>query len=159
MRWQQWIATASIALAGIVAGCRAEPQQLGDPVPAGTERVTLQEIQQNKATYAGRTVVIEGRVGGIGCADCGGVLVTEGTWRLLVEPMDKQRFRIEPKAGARVRAWGLVKVEGEEEEHEGNGGHHEEGEKHEEEPEDPAHETLHVELGNVELKAHGVEWL
>lgn len=140
----------------LAVGGGTQPTMLGDPPPAGIERASLQTILQDKARFAGKTVLIEGRAGGIGCADCGGILVTDETWRMLVEPEDPSRFRIEPRQGVRVRAWGIVDVEGAEGEGEGKAeaAEHEEGEEN-----DPAHAKLHQDLGHVELEARGVEWL
>ena len=156
--------TAALLLVGstlcgslLVLGCRNEPKVLGEAAPAGIERATLEEILQDKAGYAGKVVLIEGRAGGLGCADCGGILVTDRTWRMLVEPENPSLFRIEPRKAVPVRAWGVVRVEGSEAE---EGAEAEEaGDREAAEEGDAAHAKLHQDLGNVELKARGVEWL
>jgi hypothetical protein len=138
-----------------LAGCKQEAKRLGDPPPGGVEAVSIQVLLRDQARYAGRTVVIEGRVGGVGCVDCGGILVTEGTWRLPVEPADKQAFRIPARAGARLRVWGVLEVEAPKPEgHAENGEPHAEGEK-----KDADHDRTHESFGRVELKASGLEWL
>lgn len=121
---------------------------LGRPMPADTPTATIEQVTKDKS-FIGRTVAVEGRVGGVGCTDCAGVLVTDKTWRLLVEPEDKTKFQIPANSGARIRVWGFVVVENDDAE-EGEGTEGEGGD---------AHAKLHQELDNVALKAIGVEWL
>lgn len=128
--------------AALVACTGKDGKVLGAPVPADAEKTTIEAVLKDTARYAGRVIAIEGQVGGIGCADCGGVLVTDKTWRMLVEPEDKEKFKIEPRPGARIRAWGVLGVEASE------------GEK---KPGDAPAEPKTA--ATLELKARGVEWL
>lgn len=150
------IAIGLVAIILGAMGCSKDGEKnkpLGEPVPATATKVTIQQVVEDRS-LVGKTVVLEGRVGGVGCVDCGGVLVTDKTWRVLVEPEDKTRFQIPANSGARVRVWGVVEIENDE------GEEHEEGEAHEEAGEDAeAHAKLHKELDNIALEAKGVEWL
>lgn len=172
-----WLLAIALAV-GACGKSEGKKPPLGAPMPSNTPSATIEQVTKDKS-FVGRTVAVEGRVGGVGCADCGGVLVTDKTWRLLVEPQDKTKFQIPPNSGARVRVWGVVDVEDDEgEEHEAKeaaGGEaqekHEktegvgEAEKKDGEAEKKegeggnAHAKLHKDLNNIALKAKGVEWL
>lgn len=149
-------ARTAIGLVAIILGALGcskageKKRPLGEPVPATATMVTIQQVVEDRSLI-GKTVVIEGRVGGVGCGDCGGVLVTDKTWRVLVEPEDKTRFQIPADNGARIRVWGVVEIEDDE------GEEHEEGEEAGADAE--AHAKLHKELDNIALEARGVEWL
>lgn len=128
------VLAAILAIGTTLAACSdKDAKQLGVHMPPDVERATIEAVLKDTKRYAGRVIAIEGQVGGVGCADCGGVLVTDKTWRMLVEPEDKEQFRIEPRAGARIRAWGVVGVESSEQQAETK--------------------------ATLELKARGVEWL
>lgn len=164
MKSAAWL--LAVALAVSACGTREEKKPpLGAPIPTNTPTATIEQVTKDKS-LVGRTVAVEGRVGGVGCADCGGVLVTDKTWRLLVEPQDKTKFQIPANSGARVRVWGVVEIEDEEgEEHKDaaggeaseNGERVGEGEKKGEGGD--THAKLHKDLNNLALKAKGVEWL
>lgn len=152
---------AVLALAGLAVfwiGNRGNKgaEVLGKPVDSEAKAVELSDIVQNPAAYRDEIIVTEGRIGALGCVDCGGVIVTDKTWRLSVEPENPQEFRIPLKPGARIKVWGVVHVEGGGEEAE------EKSEtKHEEEEagmnESEEHKGEGTELAIVELKARGVE--
>lgn len=153
-----WLLGLALAV-GACSKSEDKKQPLGSPMPANTPSATIEQVTKDKS-FIGRTVAVEGRVGGVGCADCAGVLVTDKTWRLLVEPEDKTKFQIPANSGARVRVWGTVVVENDEaeegEKKEGTAG---EAHKKKEGEGGDAHAKLHQELDNVALKATGVEWL
>lgn len=139
----------AIALAGFwVVACQrsADPERLGEPLDPQARAVSISDVLQNPKQYEGQLVVLEGRIGAVGCLDCGGVIVTDKTWRLPVEPVNSQEFRIPVKQGAPIKAWGIVHVEklGEEK---AEGG----------EAMTKEHEARHAALGLVEVKAYGVE--
>lgn len=126
---------------------------LGEPAGPQARSARIGDIVQNPRAYRDQVVVVEGRIGAVGCVDCGGVIVTDKTWRLPVEPEDPSKFRIPVKQGAAIKVWGVVHVEGaEEEKAEANEGSNEAAEA-----ESEKHEAEEVELGLVEIKARGVE--
>ena len=131
-----------------VLGCAkdGDNKPLGTPAPANTPTATIEQLVSDKSLI-GKTVVIEGTVGGVGCADCGGVLVTDKTWRILVEPEDTTKFKIPAHSGAKIRAWGVVQVDDEEGEEKAKTGD-KKAEGGEKKP----------EVASIALKARGVEW-
>jgi len=135
------------ALALAAAGCQRQPEALGGSAPAGAEQATVQSLAQEAARYAGKMVVVEGLVAG-GCSDGDGVVLADKTWRIEVKTSPAAGFQIPVRAGARLRAWGIVGLEREEE-----GG---EGEKHAEAGE---HEGEEHEEPGVVVEARRVEWL
>lgn len=137
------------ALAGFwVVGCQrsAEPERLGEPLDPQARAVSVSDVLGNPERYKGQVVVLEGRIGAVGCLDCGGVIVTDKTWRLPVEPVNSQEFRIPVKQGAPIKIWGIVHVENLGEETGKSG-----------EAMTKEHEARHAELGLVQVKAYGVE--
>lgn len=132
-----------------VLGCAkdGDNKPLGTPAPANTPTATIEQLVSDKSLI-GKTVVIEGTVGGVGCADCGGVLVTDKTWRILVEPEDTTKFKIPAHSGAKIRAWGVVRVDDEEGEEKEKAGGAKKAEAGEKKP----------EVASIALKARGVEW-
>jgi len=118
----------------------------GEPVAPQAIVARIQDIVQNQQAYRDKIVVAEGRIGAVGCLDCGGVIVTDKTWRLPVEPEDPSKFRIPVKRGAPIKVWGVVHVEGAEE-----------GSRETAETESEKHEAEQAELSLVEIKATGVE--
>lgn len=72
---------------------------------------TVQEVAQLDK-WRDKKVVFEGTVGKGGCADCGGVVVTDKTWRIGVEPEDPSKFRIPTRPGARLKVWGILGISG-----------------------------------------------
>lgn len=131
-----------------MVGCQRGEQveRLGKPADPKASPVTISDVLQNPERYKGQLVALEGRIGAVGCLDCGGVIVTDKTWRLPVEPVNSQEFRIPVKQGAPIKAWGIVHVEnlGEQK---AEGG----------EAKTKEHEAVHAALGLVEVKAYGVE--
>lgn len=103
--------TPSILLLGLALACGPKTQKLGAPRPAQITATTLEDLLQHPDAFKDKVVAIEGRIGAIGCTDCGGVLVSDKTWRLSVEPEDPKAFSIPAQAGARIQAWGRVQVE------------------------------------------------
>lgn len=98
---------------GLLLACGAKARRLGEAPPSGIATVTMAELLQKPEAFRDRPVLVEGRIGSLGCADCGGVLLTDKTWRLSVEPEDPKAFRIPVEQGARLRAWGRLHVESE----------------------------------------------
>ena len=72
---------------------------------------SVQEVAQLDK-WRDKKVVFEGTVGKGGCTDCGGVVVSDKTWRIGVEPEDSSKFRIPPRAGARLKVWGTLGISG-----------------------------------------------
>ena len=114
---------ATLALIAVVAsGCtsrteaasRKEASQgLGSIESAESySPATVQELAQIDK-WRGKKIVFEGVVGKVGCADCGGVVVTDKTWRIGVEPDDPSKFHIPARAGAPVKIWGVLEISGE----------------------------------------------
>lgn len=101
----------TLFLLGLALACGPRSQKLGDPRPPQLAVTKLEDLLQRPEAFKDKEVAIEGRIGSVGCVDCGGVLVTDRTWRLSVEPENPKAFSIPAKAGARIQAWGLVQVE------------------------------------------------
>lgn len=81
---------------------------LGEPMPPDTKAVPLSDLAARPKDYQGQFLMVEGQIGPVVCADCGGVLLLDKTWRVLVEPVNVKAFRIPPKKGARLKAWGSI---------------------------------------------------
>lgn len=101
----------SILLLGLALACGPKTQKLGAPQPAQLPVTALEDLLQRPDAFKGKVVAIQGRIGAVGCTDCGGVLVSDQTWRLSVEPENPKAFSIPAQAGARIQAWGRVQVE------------------------------------------------
>lgn len=83
---------------------------LGKPIDPQAKAVKMGDILENSRAYRDKLVLVEGRIGAVGCGDCGGVIVTDKTWRLPVEPENPSEFRIPVKKGAPIKVWGVVRV-------------------------------------------------
>lgn len=110
------VTTVILASMAIVAfGCTSRTtasEALGSvQSPESYSPATVQEVAQLD-TWRDRKIVFDGIVGKGGCADCGGVVVTDRTWRIGVEPADPSRFRIPARAGARLKIWGVLEISG-----------------------------------------------
>lgn len=101
------------AILAAVAGCgnsvaKADGQSFGKPADPQAAAVKMQDLLAKPAEYKGKLVVLEGRIGAVGCTDCGGVLVTDKTYRIPVEPENPSEFKLPVKAGALIKVWGVV---------------------------------------------------
>ncbi len=111
------VATAILVSTAIIAfGCTSRTEAsdaLGSvQSPESYSSATVQEVAQLDK-WRGKRIVFEGVVGKAGCADCGGVVVTDKTWRIGVEPEDPSKFHIPVRAGARLKVWGVLEISGE----------------------------------------------
>ena len=111
------IAVAVLVSTAIVAfGCTSRTtasEALGSvQSPESYSPATVREVAELD-TWRDRKIVFDGIVGKGGCADCGGVVVTDRTWRIGVEPVDPSKFRIPARAGARLKVWGVLEISGE----------------------------------------------
>lgn len=114
---RKYVATAVLASMAVFAfGCtsRTEASEALGSVqsPESYSPATVQEVAQLDK-WRGKKIVFEGVVGKVGCADCGGVVVTDKTWRIGVEPDDPSKFHIPTRAGARLKVWGVLEISGE----------------------------------------------
>lgn len=114
---RSYTVVATLALVAVVAsGCTSRPeasQGLGSvESPESYSPAIVQEVAQTDK-WRGKKIVFEGVVGKVGCADCGGVVVTDKTWRIGVEPDDPSKFHIPARAGAPVKIWGVLEISGE----------------------------------------------
>lgn len=113
----KYVATAVLtSLALFAFGCtsRTEASEALGSVQSSDSYspATVQEVAQLDK-WRGKKVVFEGTVGKGGCTDCGGVVVSDKTWRIGVEPEDPSKFRIPARAGARLKVWGVLEISGE----------------------------------------------
>ena len=109
-------AAVLVSTAIIASGCtsRTEASEALGSVqsPESYAPATIQDLAQLDK-WRDKKIVFEGVVGQVGCADCGGVVVTDKTWRIGVEPEDPGKFKIPARAGARLKTWGVLEISGE----------------------------------------------
>lgn len=112
---RSFVVSALFGLVVLAAGCtsRTEASEALGSIQASDSysSTTLQEVAQLDK-WRGKKIVFEGVVGKVGCADCGGVVVVDKTWRIGVEPEDPSKFHIPVRAGAPVKVWGVLEISG-----------------------------------------------
>lgn len=75
----------------------------------GYTTATVEQIVKDDR-LGNQKVLFEGVVSQIGCADCGGVIIADKTWRISAEPEDPGKFQIPARAGTRLRIWGILRI-------------------------------------------------
>lgn len=87
---------------------KAEGETFGKPVDPKALSVKMKDLLDKPAEYKGKLVVLEGKIGAVGCVDCGGLIVTDKTYRLPIEPEHSDEFKLPVKTGALIKFWGVV---------------------------------------------------
>lgn len=106
----------ALLLTGVLAGVAGSPSRaeakevLGPPAaPEGYASASVQDLVKQDR-LKDQKVLFEAAVSKVGCVGCGGVIVSDKTWRISVCPENPAQFKIPTRAGTRLKIWGVLSV-------------------------------------------------